>query len=156
MTALTPELLLQAYAMGVFPMAEHRVSEDIAWVDPLRRGVIPLERFHVSRSLRKRLLKDNYTVKLNRDFAGCVAACADRPETWINGEIFRAYVELHRLGHAHSLEIWQNDEMIGGVYGVTLGGGILRREHVLAPRQWLEDRARLAGGAAAVRRLRAL
>lgn len=119
--ALTPELLLNAYAAGVFPMSEGRDDPEIFWVDPRRRGVLPLHRLHVSRSLAKRMRRGGYEVTLNRDFAGVVDACADRPETWINSEIRAQYIALHRLGHAHSLEVWQNSALIGGVYGVALG-----------------------------------
>lgn len=121
MTDLTADLLLRAYALGVFPMAESRDSTEIAWIDPHRRGILPLDGFHISRSLRRRLLHADYQVRLDGDFPGCVQACADRPETWINAEILSAYVDLHERGNAHSLEIWREGTMIGGVYGVTLG-----------------------------------
>lgn len=107
--------------MGVFPMARSRDDPQIHWVDPEARGVLPLNRFHVSRSLRRRLLKEPFVVSLNRDFAGVVEGCAAREETWINRPIRLLYEELHHLGHAHSLELWEGDELVGGVYGVTLG-----------------------------------
>ena len=107
--------------MGVFPMARSRDDPQIHWVDPEARGVLPLNRFHVSRSLRRRLLKEPFEVSLNRDFAGVVEGCAAREETWINRPIRLLYEELHHLGHAHSLELWEGDELVGGVYGVTLG-----------------------------------
>ena len=119
--AVTPELLLRAYAAGVFPMAEHRDDPELFWVDPRRRGVLPLERFHVSRSLRRRLLRGDLGTSVNRDFAGVVRGCADRPETWINGRIAELYLELHMAGYAHSQEVWQGGELVGGVYGVALG-----------------------------------
>ncbi|PVA10521.1 leucyl/phenylalanyl-tRNA--protein transferase [Pelagivirga sediminicola] len=119
--ALTPELLLNAYAAGVFPMSEGRDSPEVFWVDPRRRGIIPLDGLHISRSLAKRMRRGGYDVTLNADFARVVAACADRDETWINAEICRLYVSLHDLGHAHSLEIWQDGAMAGGIYGVALG-----------------------------------
>ncbi len=118
---LTPALLLNAYAAGVFPMSEGRDDPEIFWVDPRRRGVLPLNGLHISRSLAKRMRRGGYVVTLNTDFAGVVDACADRPETWINAEIRRLYLMLHDLGHAHSLEVWQDGALIGGVYGVTLG-----------------------------------
>ena len=118
---LTPDLLLQAYAMGVFPMAQGRASADIHWVDPQRRGVVPLDGFHVSHSLARHMRRLQPRVTVDQDFDGVVRACADRPETWINAEIFAAYDALHRLGHAHSLEVWDQDLLIGGVYGVVLG-----------------------------------
>lgn len=120
-SVLTPELLLRAYAMGVFPMAESRDDPRIHWVDPRKRGVIPLDNFHISRSLKRRMADRNYTIRTNSDFAATVAACADRPETWINAEIFALYLALHHQGFAHSLEVWADGSLIGGVYGVTIG-----------------------------------
>ncbi|NEX44618.1 leucyl/phenylalanyl-tRNA--protein transferase [Pseudotabrizicola algicola] len=119
---ITPELLLQAYALGIFPMAESATSPDIHWIDPKRRGVFDLHRFHISRSLRRALLRPDYSVTIDTDFAGVVAGCADRPETWINPAIFTLYETLHQQGHAHSLEVWADGALIGGVYGVVLGG----------------------------------
>ena len=121
MGELTPDLLMRAYGMGVFPMAEHRDDPEIFWVDPIRRGVIPLDRFHISRSLARAIRREDYSVTLNHDFAGVVEGCADRTETWINGEILRLYMALHARGEAHSLEIWHEHRLVGGVYGVTLG-----------------------------------
>ncbi|MDX5401957.1 MAG: leucyl/phenylalanyl-tRNA--protein transferase [Rhodobacterales bacterium] len=118
---ITPELLLNAYAAGIFPMAETRDDPDIFWVDPRRRGIFPLDRFHVSRSLARRMRRWPHGVTINRAFAAVVDACAARDETWINAEIRRLYQDLHRMGHAHSLEIWEGEDLVGGVYGVTLG-----------------------------------
>ncbi len=119
---LTPDLLLRAYAAGVFPMAEGRDDPQIHWVDPKRRAVFPLDRFHISRSLARHIRRLRPKVTVNGDFAGVVKACADRTETWINAEIFAAYAALHAQGHAHSLEVWDEGRLIGGVYGVSLGG----------------------------------
>lgn len=118
---MTPALLLKAYAMGIFPMAESRDAADIHWVDPRRRGIFPLEGFHISRSLARQILRQAPRVTTDRAFEEVVAACADREETWINPEIARAYAALHKAGHAHSLEVWQGDALIGGVYGVVIG-----------------------------------
>lgn len=118
---ITPDLLLSAYAMGVFPMAETRDRSEIHWVDPRRRGVFPLDGFHISRSLARTLRSDRFRITTDQDFAGVVQACADRPQTWINAEILSLYSALHRMGHAHSLEVWEGDALVGGVYGVTLG-----------------------------------
>lgn len=118
---ITPEILLRGYAMGIFPMAESRDDPSIHWVDPRRRGILPLEGFHISRSLRRRILRCGWEVRVNTDFAGVVQGCGDRPETWINAEIFALYMALHRAGFAHSLELWEGADLIGGVYGVTLG-----------------------------------
>lgn len=122
---ITPDLLLKAYAMGLFPMAESRDSAGMRWVDPLRRGIFPLEGFHISRSLRRVILRADYEVSVNRDFAGVLAACADRDETWINTEIAALYAKLHRMGFCHSLEVWQDSRLIGGVYGVALGAAFM-------------------------------
>lgn len=118
---LTPEILLRAYAIGIFPMAESRDGAEIHWVDPKRRGVFPLDGFHISRSLAKHILTAEYRISVNAAFAQVVEGCADRPETWINAEITGLYTALHQMGFAHSLEVWQGSALIGGVYGVTLG-----------------------------------
>ena len=119
---LTPELLLHAYTQGIFPMAESRDNPEVYWVDPRRRGVLPLDGFHLSRTLTRRIRKGDYSVDMNTDFLGVVDACADRDETWINQEIRGLYGELHRMGHAHSLEIRHDGQLTGGVYGVAIGG----------------------------------
>ncbi len=118
---LTPELLLHAYMSGVFPMSEHRDDPEVFWVEPRRRGIIPLDGFHTSRSLAKTLRRDDYDVSLNRDFTGVLEGCANRDETWISAKIADLYQELHDMGHAHSLEVWEGKQLIGGVYGVALG-----------------------------------
>ncbi len=118
---ITPELLLTAYAAGIFPMAESRDAAGIHWIDPRRRGVIPLDGFHISRSLRKSILRGGFAVTTDRDFAGVVRGCADRAETWINAEIFALYADLHRSGHARSVEVRRDGILVGGVYGVVLG-----------------------------------
>ncbi len=119
---LTPGLLLRAYAAGIFPMSESRDDPDVFWVDPQLRGVMPLDRFHISRSLARRLRRGGFEVTIDRDFEGVVTACADRPDTWINATIFRLYRQLHAMGFAHSLEVRMDGALAGGVYGVTLGG----------------------------------
>ncbi len=118
---LTPELVLAAYAQGIFPMAENRDARDIFWVDPRRRGILPLDRFHASRSLRRRIRHGEVSITFDRDFAGVVAGCADREETWINDEIAALYRALHQRGDAHSIEVWRDGALVGGVYGVTIG-----------------------------------
>ena len=118
---LTPELLLRAYAAGVFPMSEAQDDPRVFWVDPERRGILPLDGFHLSRSLRKTLLRTRFHLTLDMDFEGVVRGCAEREETWINDAIFRGYFALHRLGYAHSVEVWEGDDLVGGVYGVALG-----------------------------------
>lgn len=107
--------------MGVFPMAEGRDDPEIFWVDPKERGVFPLDAFHISRSLARTIRTTPFRITLNQDFSGVVRGCADRNETWINDQIFDLYCELHQIGHSHSLEIWEEEALVGGVYGVTLG-----------------------------------
>jgi leucyl/phenylalanyl-tRNA--protein transferase len=119
--ALTPELMIRAYAAGIFPMSDGAEHPGIFWVDPQRRGGFPLDRFHISRSLDRRIRKGGFEIAVNRDFGGVVAACADRDETWINSEIFRTYLALHALGQAHSVEVWIDGDLAGGVFGVTVG-----------------------------------
>lgn len=121
MQKLTPDLLLQGYGIGIFPMAEHRDDPEIFWVDPERRGVLPLDQFHMSRSLARAMRRSTFEVRVDTDFDAVVAACADRTDTWINAEITRLYSALHTRGQAHSCEIWEGDTLVGGVYGVTLG-----------------------------------
>ena len=120
---LTSELLLKAYAAGVFPMADSREDPAVFWVEPRRRGIIPIDGFRVSRSLARRLKKDDYVFGLNSDFEAVIDACADRPETWINATIRRLMIELHETGRAHSFEIHANDGTLwGGMYGLLIGG----------------------------------
>ena len=121
MPDLTPELLLHGYSIGIFPMAEHRDDPEIFWVDPRRRGVFPLDGFHISRSLSRAMRRTRFTITTNTAFNDVVTGCADRADTWINAEIFSLYAQLHTLGHAHALEVWEDDMLVGGVYGVTLG-----------------------------------
>ena len=112
--------------MGIFPMADARDADELFWVEPRSRAIIPLEGFHLSRSLKRTLRSGRFTVTLDRDFQAVVLACANRDETWINADIERAVLELHRLGHAHSIEVWSGgddgaQELVGGLYGVRLG-----------------------------------
>lgn len=113
--------MLAGYAKGIFPMAESRTGEELHWVDPSLRGILPLDRFHISRSLRRRLLRDAHEIRIDSGFSEIVVACADRPETWINEPLRRLYDALHMRGHAHSLGVWQEGTLTGGVFGVTLG-----------------------------------
>lgn len=126
MTHILPEILLQAYAIGVFPMAESRNDDRLFFVDPDKRGIIPLDRFHIPRSLRKLVRRHPYLVRCDSDFQavldGCAEATERRPDTWINAEIHRLYLELAAQGRCHSVEVWRGDDLIGGLYGVALGG----------------------------------
>lgn len=126
MIEVTPELMLRAYRVGLFPMAETRRGHRLYWLDPEQRGILPLDGFHLPRRLLRTVLSGAYEVASNRDFAAVIAACAaaapGREDTWINGEIERLFLELHRLGHAHSVEARQDGQLVGGLYGVSLGG----------------------------------
>jgi leucyl/phenylalanyl-tRNA--protein transferase len=123
---LNADLLLRAYRLGLFPMAESRRSRALHWLDPEARGVLPLDRFHIPRSLMKILRSNRFEVTADVDFpatiAGCAAARLNRPETWINAEIERLFIELFKLGFAHSIETWENGQLVGGLYGASLGG----------------------------------
>jgi leucyl/phenylalanyl-tRNA--protein transferase len=126
MPDLTPDMLLKAYAVGVFPMAEDRNDPELFWVDPRMRGVIQLDKFHVPRSLRKAVRRGTFDVTFDSAFESVIEFCAestgDRPRTWINDKIIELYTTLHRMGHAHSVECWHDGRLVGGLYGVSLGG----------------------------------
>ncbi|WP_297490486.1 leucyl/phenylalanyl-tRNA--protein transferase [Acidocella sp.] len=123
---LTPDLLLRAYRLGLFPMAESRDAKTLHWLDPEARGVLPLHGFHIPRSLLKVLRAGRFVVTANAAFAHTIAQCAAaravRPETWINPEIEKLFIELYRLGFAHSVESWEDGRLVGGLYGAALGG----------------------------------
>jgi leucyl/phenylalanyl-tRNA--protein transferase len=125
---ITPRLLLRAYAAGYFPMAESRSDPDLMWVDPHFRGIFPLDAFHVPRRLRRTVKADGFRVTADTAFERVIAACAEptpeRSDTWINPKIVALYTELHRMGHAHSVETWDRESgrLVGGLYGVSLGG----------------------------------
>ncbi|MEO7864946.1 MAG: leucyl/phenylalanyl-tRNA--protein transferase [Sphingomicrobium sp.] len=121
MAILDPRLLLQAYASGIFPMADSRDAPDLFWVEPRSRAILPLDKFHCSRSLRRTLRSGRFEITRDRVFPDVVAACALREETWINAEIEAAMLALHASGFAHSVEAWSGDELVGGLYGVKLG-----------------------------------
>ncbi len=123
--AIPPDLLLRAYASGVFPMAEDAGDEDVFWVRPELRGVIPLDRFHVPRSLAKIVRQKRFDIAFDNDFQGVIEGCAearaDRPTTWINEAIQDAYGALFKRGYCHSVEAWREGRLVGGLYGVSLG-----------------------------------
>jgi leucyl/phenylalanyl-tRNA--protein transferase len=149
---LTPDLLLGAYAAGIFPMAEGRDTEEVFWVDPVHRGIMPLDGFRISRSLRRRILRGGYEVTFNADFATVLDACAEREETWINDTIRSLYLALHQRGDAHSVEIRESGVLTGGAYGVAIGGAFFgesmfsrARDSSKVALAYLVDRLRLAG-----------
>ena len=118
---LTPSLLLQAYQVGLFPMSEGRDDPEVFWVDPTMRGIFPLDGFHISRSLARRIRQHPFEITFDAAFADVMRGCAARDETWINETILDLYQRLHRQGFAHSIEVWDGSELVGGVYGVTIG-----------------------------------
>ncbi|MDG2032578.1 MAG: leucyl/phenylalanyl-tRNA--protein transferase [Rhodospirillales bacterium] len=123
---LTPDIILRAYAAGVFPMAESRDDPELFWVDPDMRGLLPLDQFHVSRSLKKVVRRGVFEIRYDTAFQSVVLACAEsnagRDNTWINDKIVTHYCALHQMGYAHSVECWRNERLVGGLYGLSLGG----------------------------------
>lgn len=121
---ITPDLLLRAYAAGLFPMADSADDPELFWVEPEVRGILPLDGFHVPRRLARTMRQTPYEITVNTAFDDVLAACAEavetRPSTWINATITELYGSLHRMGHAHSVEAWRNGELVGGLYGVSL------------------------------------
>ena len=126
MSSITPQILLRAYAAGIFPMAESAEDNALYWVEPEERGVIPLDGLKISHSLRKTVRRKEFEVSVDRDFAAVIAGCAartpDRRSTWINARIKALYTQLHRMGCCHSIECRKDGELVGGLYGVRIGG----------------------------------
>lgn len=153
---LDPQLVLGAYAVGVFPMADARDAASVYWVEPKHRAILPLDGFRLSRSLHKTLAADRFRVTADTAFEHMVALCAeaapDRPGTWINAQIERVFIALHRLGFAHSIEVWNGDDMVGGLYGLALGRAFFGESMVSRQRDsskialaWLVARLRYGG-----------
>jgi len=117
---INPEVLLQGYRLGVFPMAMD--DGEIEWFSPDPRAILPLDKFHIPHTLERVVRKKSFEIRINTSFSEVMQECAQRPETWINGEIIESYTRLYQLGHAHSVEAWQNGELAGGLYGVAIGG----------------------------------
>jgi leucyl/phenylalanyl-tRNA--protein transferase len=152
MAPIDPDLLLRAYAIGVFPMSDSRDAADVFWVEPRRRAILPIDGFRLSRSLRKTLRGGEFSVTADTAFEQVIRACAGRAETWINGPIESSFVELHRLGRAHSVECWRQDELVGGLYGVRLGAAFfgesmfsLRTDASKIALAWLVARLKVGG-----------
>lgn len=122
---LTPQVLLKAYACGIFPMAESADDPGLYWIEPEARGIIPLDRFHIPRRLARTVGSDVFEIHIDRNFeeiiAGCAGAAPGRASTWINARIRQLYTELFELGHCHTIEAWQDGHLVGGLYGVRLG-----------------------------------
>ncbi len=121
MKALDPDLLLRAYSIGVFPMSDGRDAKRLYWIEPRKRAILPLNRFHLSRSMRKILKSNTFAVTRDTAFADIVRLCATRQDTWINAEIEASYIRLHEARRAHSIEVWREGKLAGGLYGVRLG-----------------------------------
>ena len=124
-TQLSAQLLLRAYSMGIFPMAESKDDATVLWVNPKIRGIIPLDNFHVSKSLKKTIRSQKFRITCDTEFERIMRCCATvsdtRDETWINDDIIQAYTELYEFGFAHSVEAWLDNELVGGLYGVSMG-----------------------------------
>lgn len=149
-------MLLRAYAMGIFPMADSRDAAGVYWVEPRKRGILPLDGFRLSHSLRRTLVRDRFRVTADTAFHDVIALCAesaaDREETWINRQIETAFVTLHHQGHAHSIEVWDGDQLAGGLYGLALGGAFFGESMVSRAADaskvalaWLVARLRVGG-----------
>ncbi|MFA6122360.1 MAG: leucyl/phenylalanyl-tRNA--protein transferase [Sphingomonas sp.] len=153
---LDPQLVLGAYSVGVFPMADSRDAADVYWVEPQERAILPLDGFHLSHSLRKTIAAERYRVTADSDFARTLRLCAEavpnRPDTWINSGIERAFNQLHTMGFAHSVEVWDGEELVGGLYGLALGRAFFGESMVSRARDaskvaiaWLVARLRVGG-----------
>ena len=153
---LDPQLVLGAYAVGVFPMADDRDADHVYWVEPRRRAILPLDGLRLSRSFKKTIAADRFRVTADRDFAGVVRLCAEsvagRPETWINRGIEQAFGMLHAMGFAHSIECWAGDDLVGGLYGLALGKAFFgesmvsrRTDASKVALAWLVARLRVGG-----------
>ena len=122
---LNEETIIKAYSMGIFPMSENCNDPNIYWINPKKRGIIPINKFKISKSLKKELKKEIFEVTFNKSFPEVIKYCAketnERPSTWINDKIINVYSNLHELGHAHSIEVWLKKKLVGGLYGVSLG-----------------------------------
>ena len=125
MTAITPQVLLKAYTAGIFPMAESADDPALYWIEPEERGVIPLKGFHISRSLRKAVRQTPFEIRVDTAFEAVISACAEKTDTrdvtWINHRILKLYMQLHKMGCCHSVESWQDGQLVGGLYGVRIG-----------------------------------
>jgi len=153
---LTPHLVLGAYAVGVFPMADTRDTDHVYWVEPRKRAILPLDGLHLSRSLRKTVARDRFRVTADTAFESIIRLCAesvpDRPETWINYAIERVFIDLFDMGFAHSVECWDGDELVGGLYGLALGRAFFgesmvsrRTDASKVALTWLAARLRVGG-----------
>ena len=138
MIEITPQVLLKAYSCGIFPMAESADDPALYWIEPQQRGILPLDGVHIPRRLARTIRTTAIEVTIDTDFEGVIDGCAaarpGRRSTWINGRIRALYRDLFEHGHCHTIEVWDGDELVGGLYGVARRRGVLRREHVLVAR----------------------
>ncbi|MDX1564019.1 MAG: leucyl/phenylalanyl-tRNA--protein transferase [Phycisphaeraceae bacterium] len=145
---LTPPMLLAAYGQGLFPMADSRHGNEVRWYCSDPRAVLPLERFHCPRSLRQRVRSGRFEIRMDSAFEQVVRHCSEprpgHPETWINETIVRAYRRLHAVGHAHSVESWRDGRLVGGLYGVTLGGAFFGESMFSLPESGGTDASKVA------------
>ena len=157
MSTITPQILLKAYAAGIFPMAESAEDNALYWVEPEERGIIPLDGLHISHSLRKRIRQRRFDIRIDTAFAAVIAACAERSpgrtSTWINGRIRSLYGQLHKMGCCHSVECWHDGELVGGLYGVRIGAAFFGESMFSRDDRCEQGGARPSGGAAQGRRL---
>ena len=125
MSTITPQILLKAYAAGIFPMAETAEDNALYWIEPDERGIIPLGGLRISRSLKKQVRKQHFEIRIDSAFSEIIEACAaktkNRKSTWINARIRKLYNQLHKMGHCHSVECWQDGKLVGGLYGLKIG-----------------------------------
>jgi leucyl/phenylalanyl-tRNA--protein transferase len=152
MAEIDPDLLLRAYSIGVFPMSDSRDAEEVFWVEPKRRAIMPIKGFRLSRSLRRTLRSGRFEVTADRAFAEVIRRCAERNETWINADIEASFIELHRLGSAHSIECWSDGALVGGLYGASLGAAFMGESMFSSERDaskvalaWLVARLKVGG-----------
>jgi leucyl/phenylalanyl-tRNA--protein transferase len=149
---LDPDLVLRAYAIGVFPMSDSRGANEVFWVEPRKRAILPIDQFRMSRSLRKTIRSGVFRVTADTAFGDVLRRCSAREETWINGIIEASFNNLHRLGHAHSIECWQGERLVGGLYGVKLGAAFFGESMFSGERDaskvalgWLVARLKVGG-----------
>jgi leucyl/phenylalanyl-tRNA---protein transferase len=138
-STLLPDVVLLGYRNGFFPMADPDTGR-IVWHRPDQRAIIPLDKVHLSRSLRATIRRETYTTTVNMAFADVITACADREDTWISSEVVEAYEQLHHLGHAHSIESWHKGQLVGGLYGVAIGGAFFGESMF----SWMNDASKVA------------
>ena len=156
---ITPDLIVRAYQAGIFPMAEHAEDEDVFWVSPERRGILPLDGFHLSKSLKKAMKRPDHEIRVDSDFEavieGCATAGSDRDSTWINATIRNVYGELFARRICHTVEVWSDGELVGGLYGLAIGGGFFGESMFHKQDRRLQDRAGPSGRPPPGRRLHA-